>query len=84
MNSIREDLESFRQFADSRLDDCPNERHTLDDYFQLWRRAQEREETLADIRRSVDELETGDGVPLSEVQSAFNGQLARRSRRNTP
>lgn len=74
MPTTFEEIESFRRFAQEQVhhsDPAP----TLEECLEMWRAAREREETIADVRRGVADMEAGRSYTLEEVERMFREEF---------
>lgn len=80
MTAIESDLDSFHHFASAEL--AHGGRNlTLEELLQQWRARQAHAETLASIRRGVDDAEAGRVHDLTAVDAKIRAELGFPGRR---
>lgn len=68
------ELQSFTRFVAERMESNGNDL-SLEECLDRWRAAQEREETIADIRHSIADIEAGRVWTLEEADAEIRHRL---------
>ena len=74
MQITQSDLDSFHSFASRELTNG-GRAHSLEDLLQEWRCKQEEVETIASIRRGIDDAEAGRVQSLADVDASIRAEL---------
>ena len=73
------ELQSFTRFVAERMESNGNDL-SLEECLDQWRVAQEREETIAAVRRGVADMDAGRHRSLEEVDAAIRKKYGFRPR----
>lgn len=74
MQITQRDLDSFHSFASRELTNG-GRALSLEDLLQEWRCKQEEVETIASIRRGIDDAEAGRVESLADVDASIRAEL---------
>ena len=75
MQITQHDLDNFHSFASRELVNGGREL-SMEDLLQEWRRQQDEVETIASIRRGIDDAEAGRVQSLAEVDAHIRAELS--------
>ena len=76
MSTLIEQINSFHAFAIQQANNG-GATLTIDEVYDRWRQEQELEETIADVRRGLEQLERGEGMSLNELRDKLHQRLGR-------
>lgn len=74
MPTIHQEVESFAEFVKQKVS-SHDARPSLEECLRLWREEQEFEETIADIKRGVADIEAGRFMTLEEADRQIRNSL---------
>lgn len=79
MGFTKQELDSFHRFACTRASNGSTEM-TLEDCLHQWRQQCDREETMASIQRSLDDIAAGRVQTLEEVDEEIRREFGFKPR----
>lgn len=74
MMMTREQIDGFHEFATAKLSNGATTM-TIDECFRVWRRVREREEMIAAINESLEDIAAGRVQPLEEVEEELQREF---------